>query len=285
MKVFLIVAGVLPVLALFYCFLLVTRTRRDAATPFMAHPYAHRGLHDATLPENSLSAFSAAVAQGYGIELDVQISADGEVMVFHDESLLRMTGRNASLYALTKAELDTLRLGESDEHIPTLREVLALVDGRVPLLVEIKSDHALTEVCQKTAAILDEYTGPFMVESFHPLALRWFRKNRPDVVRGQLSARLFVKGKRTPSMFVVQNLLLNFLGRPDFIAFDYHNKNRFSFAVCRLLYHPYTVAWTVCDGEALRASRRFDAVIFEHLTKEELARAGRLPIKETEKET
>ena len=282
MKALFIVAGILLLLVLFYFFLLIPRRRRKETAPFLAHPYAHRGLFGAAVPENSLSAFREAVEAGYGIELDVQLSADGEVMVFHDESLLRMTGRDASLYSLKKSELDDLRLGESDERIPTLHEVLALVDGRVPLLVEIKSDHALGEVCRKTAAILDEYTGPYMIESFHPLALRWFRKNRPDVVRGQLSARLFVKGKRTLSMFVAQNLLLNFLGRPDFIAFDYHNKNRFSFALCRLLYRPYTVAWTVCDKEALVASRRFDAVIFERLTREELASEGRLPAVDAE---
>ena len=280
----LILLGILFALFLIHVFLLTTRRRRDAAKALMPTPYAHRGLHDEKIPENSLAAFRAAVENGFGIELDVQLSKDGEVMVFHDESLLRVTGCDASLYAKTRAELSELCLAKTDEKIPTLREVLDLVDGRVPLLVEIKSDHAVFDVCAKTAALLDAYHGAYMVESFHPLAVNWFRKNRPCVVRGQLSARLFVKGKRTPSMFLVQNLLLNFLARPDFVAFDYKNKNRYSFALCRLFHRPYTVAWTVKDREGLAASRRFDGVIFESLTREELCAQGRLQDKEKEEE-
>ena len=276
MTVLYIVLGVIAALFLCHIFLLTTRRRRAAAEAFMSTPYAHRGLHGKGIPENSLAAFRAAVENGFGIELDVQLSADGEVMVFHDESLRRVTGVDASLYSKTKEELKELRLGGTDEKIPTLREVLSLIDGKIPLLVEIKSDHAVMEVCRKTAAILDGYAGPYMIESFHPLAVNWFRKNRPSVVRGQLSARLFAKGKRTPSMFLVQNLLLNFLARPDFVAFDYHHKNRYSFALCRFFHRPYTVAWTVKDMPALQASHRFDGVIFENLTREELASAGRI---------
>lgn len=280
-----IILGIFAVSFLCHLFLLTTRRRRTEAESFMSTPYAHRGLHDEKIPENSLAAFRAAVDHGYGIELDVQLSADGEVMVFHDEGLLRMTGCDASLYSKTRKELSPLTLGDSNERIPTLREVLSLVDGRVPLLVEIKSDHAVLEVCKKTAELLDEYTGAYMVESFHPFAVNWFRKNRPCVVRGQLSARLFVKGKRTPSMFLVQNLLLNFLARPDFVAYDYHHKNGYSFSLCRLFHRPYTVAWTVKDIEGLSASHRFDGVIFECLTREELCAKGRLEDEEKDERT
>lgn len=269
--------GVLLGLFLFHLLLMTTRRRRREAQPFMAFPYAHRGFHDAQIPENSLAAFRAAAENGYGIELDVQLSSDGEVMVFHDESLLRMTGCDASLYSKTKDELAALTLGNTDERIPTLREVLSLIDGRVPLLVEIKSDHAVLEVCRKTAEILDGYAGAYMIESFHPLAVNWFRKHRPSVVRGQLSATLFRHGKRIFSMFVVENLLLNFLARPDFVAFDYHHKNSYSFALCRFFHRPYTVSWTVKDVEGLQRSKRFDGVIFEALTQDELAVEGRLP--------
>lgn len=276
MMVWGIVFVALLILFLLHLFLMMPRRRREAAEPLMGLPYAHRGLHGGAIPENSLAAFRLATEAGYGIELDVQLSKDGEVMVFHDKNLLRMTGKDAPISALTVEELSCLTLGKSEERIPTLREVLALVNGRVPLLVEIKPDGALTSLCEKTAALLDGYGGAYMIESFHPFAVAWFGKHRPQVVRGQLSARLFVKGERTPSMFAVQNLLLNFLARPDFIAFDYHHKNRYSFALCRLVYRPYTVAWTVKDREALSASRRFDAVIFEDLTAEELTAAGRI---------
>ena len=282
MKLAFLILLILALLFLLHIFLMTTRRRRKEAEAFMHTPYAHRGLFDERIPENSLSAFSAAVGQGFGIELDVQLSADGEVMVFHDESLLRMTGCDASLYAKTREELSALRLGGTEEKIPTLKEVLACVDGKVPLLVEIKSDHAVFDVCRKTAELLDGYKGAYMIESFHPLAVDWFRKNRPAVVRGQLSARLFKKGDRTPSMFLVQNLLLNFLARPDFVAYDYHHKKGYSFSLCRFFHRPYTVAWTVKDEEALALSHAFDGVIFERLTQDTLRRAGRFSEKKEE---
>ena len=277
MTVLLIILGVLIAAFLCHLFLLTPRSRRAEAEAFMSVPYAHRGLHGAKTPENSLPAFQAAVDHGYGIELDVQLSADGEVMVFHDESLLRMTGCDASLYSKTKEELSMLMLKDTEEKIPTLSEVLSLVGGRVPLLVEIKSDHAVLSVCEKTAELLDGYDGPYMVESFHPLAVNWFRKNRPSVVRGQLSSRLFREEKRSLAMLIVQNLLLNFLARPDFVAYDYRHKNSYSFSLCRFFHRPYTVAWTVKTKTALEASHKFDSIIFEELTKEELAAAGRHP--------
>ncbi len=253
----------LLLLFLLYLFLLTPRRRRAEAETLSHAVFAHRGLWGREAPENSLAAFSRAVNAGVGIELDVQLSSDGEVMVFHDESLLRMTGIDASLYERDAAFLKALPLGRSDERIPTLAEVLALVDGKVPLLVEIKSDHAWREVCEKTAALLDSYGGAYLVESFHPLAVAWFRKHRPAVVRGQLSARLFKERHlRTPSHFVVQNLLLNFYARPDFIAYDLHDTGVLSFRLAKL-FHPYTFAWTVKSADDFKASRSFDSVIFE----------------------
>ena len=268
--------GVLFVLFLIHLFLLATRVRRPAAASLVKTPYAHRGLHDATLPENSFAAFRAAVEAGVGIELDVQLTADGEVVVFHDEDLLRMTGKEGSLYAHTYEALSALRLGGTEERIPTLREVLALVGGRVPLLVEIKPDHAVKSLCEKTAALLDEYEGEYMIESFHPLAVHWFRRHRPDVVRGQLSG-LLVTGKGCRfTMFLLQNLLFNFISLPDFIAFDYHHKYRYSFTLCSLFHRPFILAWTVADEEALAKSRNFDGVIFESLSLDALREAGRM---------
>ena len=269
--------GVLFVLFLIHLFLLTTRLRRPAAADLVKVPYAHRGLHGEGVPENSLPAFRAAVLSGVGIELDVQLTADGEVVVFHEESLLRMTGEEGSLFSRTYEELSALRLGESEERIPTLREVLDLVAGRVPILVEIKPDHAVTSLCKKTAALLDGYAGDYMIESFHPLAVHWFRRHRPQVIRGQLSGRLFEKGKRKPVHFLLQNLLFNFIALPDFIAFDYRHKFRYSYSLCVLFHRPYTLAWTVTDKEALHASRGFDGVIYESLSLSELRAAERLP--------
>ena len=250
-------------LFLVFLFLLMPRRRRAEAEPFLKTHYAHRGLWGDGVAENSLSAFLRAKEAGYGIELDVQLSADGEVVVFHDESLLRVTGDEGSLYDKDLAFLKTLRLSNTEDTIPTLREVLALVDGKVPLLIEIKSDHAWRAVCEKTAEILDAYTGAYCVESFHPLCVAWFRKHKEGVVRGQLSSRLWKDKKyRTLSHALVQNLLLNFYARPDFIAYDFEDRNYFAFRLS-CLWKPYTVAWTVRSASDAKKARRFDALIFE----------------------
>ena len=255
--------SLLLVLFLLFLLALMPHRRRPGTTELSKIFYAHRGLWDERIAENSLSAFSAAVQKGFGIELDVQLSSDGEVMVFHDEDLARMTGVNASLYGKDKAFLSSLHLSGTADTISTLKEVLALVDGRVPLLIEIKSDHAWRGVCEKTAALLDGYHGAYLIESFHPLAVAWFRKNRPHIVRGQLSARIWKdKTMRTLSHAVVQNLLLNFYARPDFIAYDLHDKNYFAFRLARL-FKPATFAWTVRTREDLEASADFDSLIFE----------------------
>ncbi len=255
--------GVLATLFVLFLLLLMPRRRRAEAEPFVRTHYAHRGLWGKGIAENSLSAFARAVEEGYGIELDVQISSDGEVVVFHDENLLRVTGCEGSLYEKDLAFLKTLRLSHTEDTVPTLREVLALVNGRVPLLVEIKSDHAWREVCEKTAALLDGYAGAYCVESFHPLCVAWFRKHREGVVRGQLSGRLWKEKKyRTLSHGLVQNLLLNFYARPDFIAYDFHDRNYFAFCLAQL-WRPYTLAWTVKSAADARAARKFDALIFE----------------------
>ncbi len=264
MKALFWVIFALACLILIYLFLLTPRRRRKEAEPFMQSSYAHRGLWGKEAPENSLAAFRLAVEAGVGIELDVQLSSDGEVMVFHDENLLRMTGVDASLYEKDAAFLKSLSLGKCTETIPTFKEVLTLIDGKVPLLVEIKSDHAWQAVCEKTAALLDGYHGAYMVESFHPFAVAWFRKNRPDTVRGQLSARLWKeKHLRTPSHLIVQSLLLNFYARPDFIAYDVNDRRSFSFCLTRLIFRPYSVAWTVKDAKDFQNAHGFDSVIFE----------------------
>ena len=263
MKVFIWALGVPLFLFLLFMFSLMTRRRRASAAPFMCTHYAHRGLWGEGAAENSLTAFERAATAGYGIELDVQLTADGEVVVFHDESLVRVTGCEGSLYEKELSFLQTLRLSGTEDTIPTLREVLRLVDGKVPLLVEIKSDHAPKSVCEKTAAILDGYKGAYCVESFHPLCVAWFRKHREEVVRGQLSSRLWKEKKhRTLSHGIVQNLLLNFYARPDFIAYDFKDRNYFAFRLARL-WHPYTLAWTVKNAAEARAAKEFDALIFE----------------------
>jgi len=141
MKILLYIIIAVAILTVLYvastCTYISPSRRRKFADSGLICPYAHRGLHGGGVPENSLAAFKKAVDSGHGIELDLQLSADGEVMVFHDYTLVRITGESGLLSERSAEELRSLRLSGTDEHIPTLREVLELVDGRVPLLVEI----------------------------------------------------------------------------------------------------------------------------------------------------
>ena len=249
-----IAAGVMAGCVLMYLFLIKPRSprRRPDTAPFLHRLYAHRGLHTAAVPENSLAAFRAAADRGLGIELDVQLSKDGQVVVCHDFDLNRVAGLDRKVAELTVDELRQVSLRGTDQYVPTLKEVLDAVGGRVPLIVEIKIPGMDLAVCPKLFELLDAYSGAYCVESFHPLALYWVRRNRPGVLRGQLSMDFFAQkmpGSRF-QFFVIKNLLLNVLARPDFIAFDYRNADAFSFTVCRKLFRALPVAWTVRTEEA-----------------------------------
>lgn len=238
--------------------------RRAATAPFMGWHYAHRGLHNAHLPENSLAAFEAACRAGYGIELDVQLSRDGVAMVFHDATLARVCGVEGRVCDYTAAELARMPLlGKREHTIPTLAQVLRTVDGRVPLLVEIKGYVKVKPVCEAAVALLDGYGGAYMIESFTPYVVHWFKKHRPAVVRGQLSCRLYRRGKRSIGSLIVQSLCCNLITRPHFIAFRHTDRHLLSIRIAMHLYRAWTVAWTVKSAEEERACRSFNAIIFE----------------------
>ncbi len=257
-------------LFLLYLLLLMTGARRRAAVPFMHAAYAHRGLWSKKFAENSLSAFAAAVKAGVGIELDVQLSKDGEVVVFHDDHLKRVTGVDARVREKTVKELASLSLSETEDGVPTLKEVLELVGGRVPLLIELKSEYQRTLLCEKTAAILDGYKGDYMIESFHPLIVGWFRRHRPAVVRGQLYSWVFNKKTgRSAAMLVLSLLLLNVYARPDFMAYDIEHTASLPLRLS-FLWRPYRVAWTVRKKEELLKAKGADTVIFESIEEDVL---------------
>lgn len=226
--------------------------------------FAHRGLHsaDGTVPENSLPAFAAATDAGYGSELDVQLSRDGQVVVFHDDDLPRMTGAEGRVDSRTLAELRALRLGDTAETIPLFTEVLAVVAGRQPLIVELKSGPAWPELCEKTLALLRAYEGPWCAESFDPRIVRWFRLHAPDVTRGQLlnPARQYHCCHRRA--FFLSRGLCNLLARPHFVAWGGGKPNA-SVRLCRRL-GAVGVFWTARPGFA--NEDKWDAVIFEYYT-------------------
>ena len=263
-----IIIYILLIAAALYLFLIMPRIAgRPDASMLMGRDYAHRGLHDnkSDAPENSMAAFKKAVDAGYGIELDVQLTRDRIPVVFHDESLKRVCGVDGNVRDYTYEELQSFRLLNSDERIPLFEDMLALVGGRVPLIVEIKIHEKASDVCEKVDALLRNYKGPYCMESFHPLAVRWYRKNRPEVIRGQLSCFFGTAEKREPfSRMLVHYLLTNVITRPDFIAYSHANKGNLSRVLCRKLFRALSVAWTVKSQEQLDACRNdFDLFIFE----------------------
>lgn len=147
---------------------------------------AHRGLHGDGVPENSMLAFQKAIDAGLPIELDVRLTKDARVVVHHDKWLSRMCGVDKRINELTYEELKELSLAGTDQHIPLFRDVLKFVDGRVPLLVEIKRGHELGVLERRTDHLLKQYKGRYAVQSFHPLHMLWFKLHSPKTYRGLL---------------------------------------------------------------------------------------------------
>ena len=153
---------------------------------------AHRGLHSVSkrIPENSLWAFEEAVKAGVAIELDVRFTKDKEIVVFHDENTMRMTGVEYIVEETEHYKLGELKLAGTKCGIPLLKEVLALVDGKVPILIEVKNEHAVGALERTLMDMLNHYSGKYAIESFNPLVLLWFKKNQPAVLRGQLVSEI-----------------------------------------------------------------------------------------------
>jgi len=230
-------------------------------------PIAHRGPHNprAGIPENSLTAFAAAVADGYGIELDVQAAADGQAMVFHDWSLVRMTGADGGIGDHDAASLTALRLQQSRQSIPTLAQVLALIAGRVPLIVEIKSRPGQVGGAEEAAfRALQNYDGPFAVTSFNPLSLVWFRKRMPAWPRGQnVGSRHFPASAPFWRRLAMRYLLDLDQARPDFIVYDRLDLPFWAAARVRAAGKPL-LTFTVRDrAEMRRLAPYVDNIIFE----------------------
>lgn len=235
---------------------------------FLNTYYAHRGFHDnnSAAVENSLGAFEAAIKHQYGIELDVQITKDKQVVVFHDYNLKRICGIDKEVNECTYEELKHYRLLSSKETIPLFTDVLKLVNGQVPLIVEIKKRNGADPICEYAARILDNYPGLYCVESFHPLAVLWFKNNRKQIARGQLSMNFNRDSQQKPSLIYValRFLLFNFLTKPHFIAYDYRSCTNISKNIARYLFKCPSIAWTIDAKEVYQKTQSYyDGFIFE----------------------
>ncbi len=265
---FLIILAILAFLWTLYLVVLVRPRARKPRDTRLICDYAHRGLHGDGVPENSLAAFAKAAESGYGIELDVQLSRDGEIMVFHDYTLVRMTGREGNLSDFTADELRTLTLGGTSERIPTLAEVLALVDGRVPLLVELKGESTDTALCEPLAKMLAKYGGPYCIESFNPMLLGKMAKLMPHVYRGLLYTNVVRDKKRVSALnLALTAMLTNVIARPNFIAYNYVDRHSFFVGVCTKFWSAPRFSWTVREREEyVRAKENGECAIFEGFT-------------------
>lgn len=229
-------------------------------------PIAHRGLHTKDIPENSLSAFENALKNNYAIELDVQFTKDKEVVVFHDENLKRMTNDTRNIEDVNYDELKNLRLGNTNEIIPTLEEVLELVDSKVAILIEIKDCKDYIELSEKTYEILKGYEGNYAIQSFNPFILEWYKNNASEVIRGQLSGT-FTEGSESLNSFekfALKNMLLNFKSKPNYIGYDLEGIPKSKLESLRKKGVPIIV-WTVKNKEDMEKAYKYsDNITFEN---------------------
>ena len=181
---------------------------------------AHRGLHDEKSAENSMSAFGKAIEAGYAIEIDVHVTKDNQVVIFHDNDLKRMCGADVVIEETDFKELRKYKLGGTEEHIPLLVELLRIAEGEAPLLIELKAEKKIGRLEQEVYAILRNYKGEFALQSFNPKSIKWFKKYKPEWVRGQLSCDYKDHKISGFKRSLLANCRLNFLTKPDFISYN-----------------------------------------------------------------
>lgn len=249
MEILLYILTTIAVLFLLYVLVLVRPRKRKVDKTGLITDYAHRGLHSETVPENSLKAFQNAVENGYGIELDVQLSKNGEVMVFHDYTLDRMTERKGKLCDLTASELKTVSLKNTDQTIPTLSEVLTLVDGKIPILIELKGESLDTRLCENVADRLKDYNGKYCIESFNPLLIKKMKKFLPNIFYGQLYTNVCRDHGVNLINLLLTCMALNVISRPDFIAYNKLDRSSLPVKITTCLFKAPRFVWTVKTPE------------------------------------
>ena len=216
----------------------------------------HRGLfNNIDIPENSLIAFQKAVDNNYGIELDVQITTDNKLVVFHDTSLFRMCNIDKDLVDCDYQELQSYHLLDTNHQIPLFADVLKVLKKDTPLIIEIKADGRFIETTKLVVEMMKNYDGLYNIESFHPKVVKYLKQNEPDIIRGQLSYD-YIKDKDSHipfiSKFILTYLLTNFINKPDYIAYDCNSYNNLSFKIISKLYKGKCVAWTVKSNDEFK---------------------------------
>ena len=264
----LIVTVIVVILAGIYSYLISGDNLEEKEVSWIIEtPIAHRGLDNGSIPENSMAAFRNAIEKGYTIELDVQFTKDKELIVFHDDDLSRLTNDNRKVKDVNYQELKNLKLENTDEKIPTLKEVVEMVDNQVPLIIEIKDGEDIIGLSEKTYNIMKNYKGRYAIQSFNPFILEWFKNNASEVIRGQLSGtfREDAESLKFYEKFVLKNLLLNFKSKPNFIAYELDGVNNLSVKLLKGRNYPI-ISWTIENEEDMKkAYESADNIIFDNI--------------------
>lgn len=227
---------------------------------------AHRGMHNINekIPENSLKSFEKAIYRKYIIELDVRILKDNSVIVFHDDNLYRMTGVNKKVRDCTYEEIKRLKLQNTENYIVLLEEALKFISGKVPIIIELKSDVLCRKLEKSTIHILKHYNGKYAVKSFNPISVYWLRKNSPEIVRGQLSCD-FNSGGIFERLFL-KNMFFNFITKPDFVSYEL--KSLPNKTVERFKKRKLVLGWTIKNKKDLDKAKKYcDNFICDNIDK------------------
>ena len=237
----------------FYFYAIQGAKRNENVKLFLGKDIVHRGAFTSEIPENSMKSFEKAIEKDFIIELDILLTKDKEVIVFHDDNLKRLTGVDRNVDEMTIDEITNLKIKDTDENIPTLEEVLKLVNGRVPIIIDVKSGNASDiEIVKKANEILKNYNGEYAIQSFNPFVLRWVKNNSPDTVRIQLS-----------SDFLGEHMLLNFISKPNIIAYKINSRGNLSLSLLRGTLP--IIFWTVRDENEMNYAREnANNIIFDY---------------------
>lgn len=235
------------------------RTGHPGLKALQGWKYAHRGLHDAEKPENSMAAFRAALEHGYGIELDIHLMKDGNLAVIHDSSLKRTAGADVRITDLTTEALSQYPLEGTDEIIPIFSDVLNLFAGKAPLIIELKADDNVEALVDAAVKAMEGYEGPYCMESFDPRCIHVLKKKYPHIIRGQLTENYFATDSKLPAAlkWVLKNQVMNFLNLPDFVAYKFRDRKNLGNTLVRKFWGVQGVTWT------LKSQEEFDQAIAE----------------------
>ncbi len=230
---------------------------------------AHRGYHDISknIPENSIASYKRAIEFGYAIEIDLHLLKDGNIVSMHDDYLERMTGNSKKLVDCTYDEIKDLKLLGTEEHIPLLKEILDLVNGRVPLLIEYKYDNKPGLLEEKSMILLKDYKGKYAVQSFNPKSVKWFKDNYKDIPRGQLASSFANEKMCFIKKLILKNVLLFSYNKPDFVS--YAIKDLPNSRIGKLRKKGICIfGWTIRDKEAFDFAKKYcDSSVCEYMDK------------------